>query len=188
MKPIYTLLMVLVFAGLGGYVYLNERQPLEPAASNGEKPKVMILNLDKSKLTSIEVDQNMPSQSVALELKGKDWVFADKSAAKVDSTRIESLINQLERWQAADVLEEKFKPAQAADFGLEPADLIVRLNKGDLGTFKIGNKTPTSSGYYVLKEGDPRLYLAYVNQPEEFKKLINEPPVAKASPVASPAK
>ena len=73
---------------------------------------------------------------------------------------------------------------RAPEFGLEPAQLIARfsLNDGKVETIKVGSKTPTSSGYYVLREGDPALYLAFVNVPEALENLINQPPLATPSP------
>lgn len=185
MKPIHTVLMVLVLAALGGYVYVFERQPVEQSQQPSEKPKANILVLDQSKLRQLEVSQNTPAQSVELKLKDAKWTLAGKA---VDPGRIETLLTQLETWQAADTLEETFELSKAPDFGLEPPDLILRLNDGELGVLKIGNKTPTNSGYYVLKEGDPRLYLAYVNVPEELHKLITQPPLVSPSPAAQVSK
>ena len=192
MKPVYTFLMVLLLAGLGAYVYFFESQPVDPNAGASSKPKVQLLSLEKNKLQKLELDQNSPAQSVVLENKGGKWLFAGKPA---DSSRIDTLLTELENWQAADTLEPSLAPAHAADFGLEPPDLILRLSLsgGRQEVFKIGSKTPTSSGYYLLKQGDPALYLTYVNVPEDLRRLITQPPLptpapaAAVSPAGSPA-
>ncbi|PKL77406.1 MAG: hypothetical protein CVV27_05575 [Candidatus Melainabacteria bacterium HGW-Melainabacteria-1] len=189
MKPMHTALMVLVLALLGGYVYLYESKPQDPATAEAStKPKQNILVIDKAKLKQIEVDQNAPAASTVLTRVGDKWTVDGKPA---DQARLDSLLTQIETWQAADTLEESFNKAQATDFGLEPPDLILRIKAEGVSdtTIKIGAKTPTSSGYYLIKDGDPKLYLSYVGPPEELRRLITQPPLASSSPAAvvSPA-
>lgn len=186
MKPVYlTVGMVALLVALGGYVLLFENKPV-PQAVPSEAPRVMLLQFPRAQLQRLEIDQNSPSRSAVLERKGAQWLIDGKPA---DAGRVDTLLTELENWQAEERLETRFPDARASEFGLEPADLIVRLYlaQGRVEQFKIGSKTPTSSGYYVLKQGDPALYLAYINQPEDLSRLISQPPVARPSPVAPTA-
>lgn len=182
MKPIrLTILMVLLLAGLGGYVLFFETKPVEVPVDPSQKPKPTLLMTTRQRLQRLELDQNSPSKSASLEQKNGKWLIDGKPA---DATRVDTLMTQLENWQAEDLLEPAFPAARASEFGLEPAEMILRLylNDGQQLQFKLGIKTPTSTGYYLLKDGDPALYLAYVNVPEELAKLIARPPIAGPSP------
>lgn len=182
MKPIHlTILMVLLLAGLGGYVLFFENKPAEVPVDTSQKPKPTLLMTTRKRLQRLELDQNSPSKSASLEQKNGTWLIDGKPA---DAMRVDTLMTQLENWQAEDLLEPTFPAARASEFGLEPAEMILRLSMtdGQQLQFKIGIKTPTSTGYYLLKAGDPALYLAYVNVPEELAKLIAKPPLAGPSP------
>lgn len=184
MKNIYTFVAVAVLLALGLYVYLFERSPIDPNAvqtlgASASPPPVVLLSLKQPELLKLELDQNAPSRSTVLEQKNGKWLVDGKPA---DPARIDALLGMFEHWQASSLLEPAFNQATASDFGLNPPELILRLelSGGKSQSFKIGTKTPTSSGNYLLKEGDPALYLAYINVPEELLRLLSEPPVAKS--------
>lgn len=190
MKPVYTLAMVAILAALGIYVFLFEGEPVTPTTPE-QIAKINIVSIVPDQVTAIQLDVNAPASSVTFSKKGQSWQFADGKAA--DKERIERVLKQLSPWQAEVKLEETLSPARAGEFGLEPPELLVRLSlpSGDK-VLKIGKKTPTSSGYYAKVEGDPGLYLSYVNVPEDLEKLVSEPPIlsqpaALASPATSPA-
>ncbi|MBF2053647.1 MAG: DUF4340 domain-containing protein [Candidatus Sericytochromatia bacterium] len=185
MKFNYTLGMLVVLVALMTYVIAFERSPQEATLDASTAAKANILAQDAEAVQALEVDQNAPSVSIALQRgEDKNWVFADGQPA--DAERIALLLTRLSPWQAAEVLFENQSEVQLADFGLEPPALIMRLKTATgTETVHIGNKTPTSSGYYVRRDGDPRIYLAYVNVPEDLERLVAEPPVPSASPAAA---
>lgn len=185
MKPAYTFGMLALLAALLVYVFAFERHT--PSGEINASPSAAlanILSLEKTKVTGLEVHQNAPSKSVVLTKKGDVWQFEDGKPA--DAGRVDQVLSQLTPWQASAKLEEQFDSKQAADFGLEPAELIVQLKTaGGEKLLKVGHKTPVSSGYYVQLQGDPALYLSFVNVPEALRGLVTDPPVPK--PSATPA-
>lgn len=184
MKNLYTVMAVVVLVALATYVLIFEREPIDPAkpspGASATAAPILLLTLKKAELQKIEVDQNAPARSVVLEQKSGKWLVDGQAA---DLNLIDPLLNSLEYWQAANVLEPNLNPAQAGTFKLEPPELILRLYllNGQSYSFKIGSRTPTNSGFYVSKEGDPALYLAYINIPEELIKLLEQPPLAKTA-------
>lgn len=183
MKPAYTFGMLAILVALGLYVFAFERGPVAPKLENG-KPAVNLASFDPAQIKALTLTQKLPAGSLSLKQTDGKWLFADGKPA--DSSRITPLLDQLKPWQAADVLEEKLDPAKAADFGLAPPDLTLKLETtGGTEVFVVGNKTPTSSGYYVQHQGDPRLFLSYVNVPENLQRLLSQPPVPTPVPAAS---
>lgn len=183
MKPAYTLGMLAILVALGLYVFAFERGPVAPKLENG-KPVVNLARFEPAQIKTLTITQKLPAGSLSLKQAEGKWLFADGKIA--DSSRITPLLEQLKPWQAADVLEEKWDPSKADDFGLGTPDLTLKLETTS-GTevFLVGNKTPTSSGYYVQHQGDPRLFLSYVNVPENLQRLLTQPPVPSAVPAAS---
>jgi len=178
MKPSYTLGMLLVLVALMAYVLTFERRPQDPNDAPGQASKENILSVEKSAIQALSLDQNAPALSLNLNKLDEQWVLENGQSA--DQSRMDMLLTRLSPWQAADVLiaDLKAEPIEASEFGLEPPELILRVTTSErTETLKIGAKTPTSSGYYALKEGDSRLYLVHVNVPEDLKRLLTEPPV-----------
>lgn len=187
MKPLYTFGMLLLLIVMGGYVFFFEREPLDPQAKNPVE-QFNILEADFAQIDEVQISQNAPAKEITLKRVNDVWQLADGQPA--DRSRVESALRQITPWQASSRLMESFNAEQARNFGLETPDLIVRVKLGEQSeVLKVGNKTPTNSGYYVLHEGDSALYLSFVNVPEELKKLVNEPPLPSPSPEAqaSPA-
>ena len=175
MKPLYTLGMLLLLVVLGAYVFLFEREPIDPnAPTPGEQFNV--LSGEFADVSALEISQNAPAKTVSLKRVEGQWQFAKGQPA--DRDRIESVLRQLTPWQASARLEESFDMKQAKTFGLETPALIVKVTFKDKSeSLKVGNKTPTNSGYYVMHEGDPALYLSFVNVPEDLQKLVQQPPI-----------
>ncbi|MGV3523932.1 MAG: DUF4340 domain-containing protein [Candidatus Sericytochromatia bacterium] len=183
MKPAYTFGMLALLVALGLYVFAFERGPVAPKLENG-KPVVNLARFEPEQIKTLTITQKLPAGSLRLKQADGKWLFADGKAA--DNSRITPLLEQLKPWQAADVLEDKLDPSQAGAFGLATPDLTLKLETtSGAEVFKVGNKTPTNSGYYVQHEGDPRLFLSYVNVPENLQRLLSQPPVPSPVPAAS---
>lgn len=182
MKARYTAIMLAVLVALGAYVFFFERSPMEPKSKNQE-PKVSILSAQADEISKIELKTPLASKPVSFEkVKGK-WRVGGKEA---DQDKIVSIVRELSPWQASRSLEDKFDTRKAADFGLKPAKLEVKVtHAGQSDTLEVGNKTPTNSGYYITRQGDPKLYLSFINVPDDLLRLAKDPPL-KPKPSPTP--
>lgn len=185
MKPMYTLGMLGVLLALGTYVYIFERKPV-PA--NNEAPKPKIITVDPTAIQSLSISRGKEKTSLEQDKPGHWRILAPKSA-EADSGAVQTLVDHLKDWQAAEVLEPQFKSSEKSSFGLaaNPLKLEITARSGK-NEILIGNKTPINSGYYVLSADGKQLYLSFLNIPEELEQMLKQPPLSKPSPTPASQK
>lgn len=179
MKPLYTLSMLVILGLLAAYVFFFERSPVVPENTS---PKTRILNLEPAKVKRLSLQK--AKQQLILEKSGANqWqIKSPQPGGAADASRINTLLDHLKDWPAAQVLESNFQGAKQ-EFGLEPPQLKLHLETatGPVNIL-IGNKTPINSGYYVLSPAQNQLLVSYVNIPEELEQMLKSPPRPSSSP------
>ena len=151
------LLMLVVAAGLGGYIYFVESKK-DPAASD-VPAKEKVFAFAPGTIEEVEIS-NDKAEVTRLAKKADVWSIVAPAAMDVDVAEVQTVINQLETLEKNRVIDEN--PASAAPFGLDPPRIKLTIkNTGD-GTPKvlfIGNKTPTGSDLYAKVGTEPKVFL-----------------------------
>ena len=179
MKPASTLAMLALLLGLGAYVFFYVRQPV-PAES--AKAETQILQLEPAQVRGFSLEK--AGQRLVAEKNAKgQWHLLEPQKTLADAALLDTFVDHLKDWPAAQVVEPNLNASEKKDFGLEPPRLKLELKTSQgVRQFLLGNKTPINSGYYVLSEDGKQLLLSYVNLPEEMERLLAHPPVPSASP------
>jgi hypothetical protein len=148
-----TIILVVVLAGLGGYIYFVDSE--RPSAGLEEKGKVF--NVEADKLEEITITTE--GETTTLRKADGTWKIAAPVAVDADTNEVSSVTNALSGLEINRVVEEK--AANLADFGLaEPRIKIAyKAEGGATGELHIGDKTPTQSDMYAMKPGEPRVFL-----------------------------
>jgi len=160
-RKIITLIAALVVLVLlvGGYYGSTVWKKKKAAAvsSSGSAPQ-KIGNLDASKVTKFEVSD------FVLEKSGDTWTLTSFRGGKppaginLDQSQTQSVISSLATVYFDRVIDET--PADLSVYGLK--DNTVRATVTDSGGTKAvyirGDMTPSRTSYYVMQEGDPKVY------------------------------
>lgn len=178
MKPRYTLGMLLVLGLLAAYVFFFERNPV---TQENNTPKTQILNVQPDQVKQISIEKKEKKLVLTKSTSGQ-WQIKAPQTSPADQNRVNSLLDHLRDWPAAQVLETDFK-GQKREFGLEPPQINLQLEtKTGPVRVLIGHKTPINSGYYVLVPPKNQLMLSYINIPEELEQMLNTPPTPTPTP------
>jgi uncharacterized protein DUF4340 len=146
-----TLVVWLLAAALGGYVYYTEfRHPTEKPAEGAPKP---LYTFSSDDITSIRVSRPGENAPVVLERREEGWVLTSPVATRADRTNVESLTSSL-----AHVASSRTLPADAArtkEFGLDPpaASVEIHLKKGETQKLELGAKDFTGMDVYARRGG-----------------------------------
>jgi hypothetical protein len=151
------LVLVLIAAGLGSYLYFVEmkREPGEPAE---KKAKVFSVEADKIDELTIKSESG---DRTTLKKNGKDWQVvspAENGPSAVDQAEVSGITTNLVSLEEQRVIEEK--AGDLKEFGLAEPRIEVAFKAGGAEQkLQIGSKTPTSGDLYAKVEGQPKVFL-----------------------------
>ncbi len=159
-----TLLMLVVLAGLGGYLYLVEF-PAKQREEQQESEQKHLLSFPESAITGLSIT----TAQGPIELKSvepKKWAIVAPLQTEADSLEVQTLIRALVTGTVARTVEDK--ATALTPFGLEHPVTTVTITAGtQQETISIGDSGPMSITLYVLRGSDRRILLTSL-APKDF--------------------
>lgn len=143
-----TLAAVLLLAGLAGYVYWFEREPVSD--TKGEP----VFGIDEKDVSKIEI-RRKGEEPVVVEKTDESWRLVAPVSAEADATEVGLLTQNLATMRFERAVA-KASEVQLSDFGLDQPRIEVRFLTGD-GTERsllFGSDTPTPRNQYARRGGD----------------------------------
>ncbi|HWV47548.1 MAG TPA: DUF4340 domain-containing protein [Nitrospira sp.] len=159
-----TFLMLVILAGLGGYLYLVEL-PAEQREEKQESAQKQILSFPETAITGLSI--TTPQGPIAFKLAepGK-WSIVAPLQTDADNREVQALIRALVTGAVARTVEEQ--ATQLAPFGLEKPVTTLTITAGtQQETISIGDSGPLSNTLYVLRASDRRVLLTNL-APKDF--------------------
>jgi hypothetical protein len=159
---------ILIISGIvllllaGGYIIARNIKKSPAEASGAAYPESI-------KLTSLEQDAvvriEAPETSLLLEKREDTWEVPQEiplevpASLSIDQSAVRSALWSLCNLYAERVVEEA--PDKLGDYGLDTpqAHIILTTKDGERVELYAGNKSPSLSSMYVMKAGDPKVYL-----------------------------
>lgn len=161
-----TIVLVLVLAGLGGYIYFVDSKRPEPGLDGGpDKAKVYALEVDK--ITEVKLTYN--GETSLLRKSDTGWAMVEPVQTEADPVEAISLAQALVNLELVRVLDDN--PGNLAPFGLvEPPIAVEFKGAGVSGSLKLGRKTPTQGEMYAQKNGEKAVFLVSSSQETTFNR------------------
>ncbi len=160
------LVLLVLAAGLGGYIYFVEAKR-EP---NAPETRDKVFAVESSAIEEVEI-RSASGQTTTLKKAGTDWQITAPVTAPADAPTVESLLSSIASLEIQRVVEEA--PASLTPFGLEPPRFSLTFRAaGSTAPQRIlfGNKTPTGSDLYARLDGQPRLFVVASYLEETFNR------------------
>lgn len=151
-----TILLLVVLAGLGGYIFFYEsRQEVEDPNA---KPKAF----DQLASETIEELQitNADGQTSRIQLENGNWQLLEPVKTDADDGVVGTVTSNLSTLEVQRVVEET--PSDLKQYGLEPprVDVGFRLRgQKELQRLHVGDKTATGGDVYAKRPDEPRVFL-----------------------------
>jgi hypothetical protein len=162
-----TIVLVLVLAGLAGYIYFIDSKKDVSGASDKEK---VFGTVTADEIEEIQVKSADGETSRLQKADGK-WQLVEPVKAAADEGEASSLASSLASLEVNRVVDEN--AATLAEYGLEPARLEVGFKKkGDANEQRvlIGEKTPTGGDLYARAKDSKRVFLVPAYLDASFNK------------------
>jgi hypothetical protein len=144
-----TIVLVLIAAGLLGYIYF-----VDAPAPTPPRDKVFAV-------TAADIDEITVTTSDATTVLRKatdTWRLTSPVDADADEMEVSSLTSQIAGLEITRSVDEQ--AADLAQYGLDPAHVTVGFRAGDTsGRLLLGDTTPTSADMYAVREGERHVFL-----------------------------
>lgn len=165
-----TLILVVVLAGLGAYIYfVDSKRPASSSAVEGEPAKEKIFdNIPTDKINEIRVTYQ--GESTLLKKDAGGWKIVEPTQVDAEPTEAIGLAQNITSLESVRVIDDN--PSDLAQFGLDKPQIVVEFKgEGNIaGSFKLGNKNPTQSEMYAMKNGEKRVFLVSSFQESNFNR------------------
>jgi hypothetical protein len=161
-----TILLVVVLAGLGGYIYFVENK--KPAEEADAKPKAFTVTADDIQEIQVSVADGDKTRAQRVD---KAWKLVEPVEADGDGSELSNMASSLASLDVQRVVDEK--PSDLAQYGLNPPKLEIEFKaKGQTAPMRlqVGEKTPTGGDVYARKPGEDRVFLVTASLNDTFNR------------------
>ena len=151
-----TILLLVVLAGLAGYIYFVDANR-DPADANAN-PKAFV-ELSADSIEEIEIRNDSDETSLARRV-GENWQLVEPNAADADAGVVGTVTSNLASLEVQRVVDEN--PADLAQYGLNPSRIDVAFRVEDQQDFQrllVGDKTPTGGDLFAKRPDETRVFL-----------------------------
>lgn len=149
-------IMVLVLAGLVGYIYFVDSKQEPSGTTTKEK---LFGSLQADDIEEVQV-KSADGETTRLQKADGNWQLIEPVKAAADTSEITTIASSLASLEIQRVVDEN--PADLKQYGLEPARVEVAFRpKGEkeLKRVQIGEKTPTGTDLYARLPDQKRVFL-----------------------------
>ncbi len=148
--------MLVILAGLGGYLYLVEF-PAKQQEEKQETAQKQLLPFPETTITGISVTTAQGPIEIKLTEPGK-WSIVAPLRTEADTREVQALVRALVTGTVTRTLEDQ--TTQLVAFGLEPPVTTITVTAGtQQEAISIGDSGPLSNTLYVLRKSDHRILL-----------------------------
>ena len=182
------IIMVVVLGILTGSYFFLANKP-KSNESEPEDEKIPILSLEKDDIVRMELNNehgqlifNRGEKEVAQEQTGDNekikqafWEVESPFEILLKQFSVDSIADSFAKLEAERVVEEN-TPKDLDPYGLkEPKAVAVAVLKdGTEHTLYLGDETPVGNSFYLMKEGDPRVYEVRHIHGEHFSYALDD--------------
>ena len=162
-----TLLLVVVLAGLGGYIYFVDSK--RPAAGpDGAEALGKVFTVEADKINELRISYQ--AESALLKKNNSGWKLVEPIQVEADPPEAIGVTTALNNIDIVRVVDEN--PSDLAQFGLANPNIIVsyKTENGGAGTLKLGNKNATQGELYAQMNDEKRVFLVNAFQESSFNK------------------
>lgn len=151
-----TILLLVVLAGLGGYIYFVDANR-DPFAADAN-PKAFV-ELSADSIEEIQI-RNDSDETSLTRLVGENWQLIEPNAADADAGVVGTVTGNLASLEVQRVVDEN--PTDLAQYGLNPPriDVAFRVkDQPDVQRLLVGDKTPTGGDLFAKRPDETRVFL-----------------------------
>ena len=184
MKRSTVFVLVIFLALVGLMVYLNQKEPAEEeTVTETAEPVNFLFSENEGLPTSIDIQSKDGDQVVIARNEAGIWVLEKPTEAEADQGSAQAAASQLTSLRILSTVE-----VAPADVGLvQPTYILSVKSSGNTQkSVRIGNPTPTGSGYYTLVDESSEVLILSKDGIDALLTLLITPPYLDAASTSTP--
>jgi hypothetical protein len=154
-----TIALVVVLAGLGGYIYFVTNKLPEGGAPDAKKQEKVFASLQPEKIDEVKVS-TAAGDATTLKKDGTAWKITQPSELPASESEVSGLTSALGSLEITRVIDEN--PANLNDYGLSNPRVEIDFKASGDKDYKklyIGEKTPTGGDLFAKRNDDKKVFL-----------------------------
>jgi hypothetical protein len=153
-----TLILLLVAAALGAYVYFVEAKRAPASEAKTETRSKVFDKLDTSKIDEVKI-KGSAGERTTLKKTGSAWQIVEPVQSGVDETEMTGLISNLGSVEVGRVVDDN--PKDLGKYGLAQPRVELEFTAGDKNArrLQIGSKTATGGDLYAKLANEKKVIL-----------------------------
>ncbi|HEX6161801.1 MAG TPA: DUF4340 domain-containing protein [Vicinamibacterales bacterium] len=163
-----TLILVVVLAGLGAYIYFVDSKRPAASADGSSETKEKVFTVEADKINELRITYQ--GESSLLQKSEAGWKMVEPTAIEADPPEAIGVATALSNVDIVRVVDEN--ATNLEQFGLANPLITVafKAEGGASGTLKLGNKNATQGELYALKNDEKRVFLISAFQETSFNR------------------
>jgi hypothetical protein len=163
-----TLVLVVVLAGLGAYIYFVDSKRPAAGADGSPAAAEKVFTVEADKINELRITYQ--GESSLLRKSDAGWQMVEPTAIDADPPEAIGVATALTNVDIVRVVDEN--AANLEQFGLANPLITVafKAEGGAAGTLKLGNKNATQGEIYALKNDEKRVFLVSSFQETSFNR------------------
>jgi hypothetical protein len=163
-----TLILVVVLAGLGAYIYFVDSKRPAASADGSSATKEKVFDVDSGKVNELRITYQ--GQTSLLKKEGDGWKMYEPSQIEADPPEAIGVATALSNVEIVRVIDENATDLE--QFGLANPAITVeyKAEGGASGKLRLGNKNATQGEMYALKNDEKRVFLVSAYQETSFNR------------------
>ncbi len=151
------ILVVVVVLLVGAYFLISNRKTTDDGLGNQAGNTVKLADFTSDKIESVTLENS--DGTFVIVKKDNEWTLSTPTDIKADPTVLSSIVINSSSMVVDKLIEEDAKDLSI--YGLDKPTVVVTIKPigGDNVVIDLGNKTPTSSGYYVKLHNENKVYI-----------------------------
>jgi hypothetical protein len=163
-----TLLLVVVLAGLGAYIYFVDSKRPAASADGSSETKEKVFSVESEKINELRVTAQGETSLLRKDAGG--WKMIEPVPVDADPPEAIGIASALTNLDIVRVVDDN--ATNLEQFGLAEPQISVafKAEGGAAGTLKLGNKNATQGEIYALRNDEKRVFLVAAFQESSFNR------------------
>src|SRR6266536_105140 len=163
-----TIVLLVVLAGLGGYIYYTWNTP--QTSDTAKKTEKVFASLKADQIEELKVT-SASGEATVLKKESGTWQMTQPLTAKADESEVSGITSALSSVDMTRVVDEN--PSSLNDYGLSNPKIEIDFKASGDKDYKklfLGEKTPTGSDLFAKRNDDKKVFTIPAFQETTFSK------------------